>query len=70
MKTLKIIGILVVVLLVVAGGGLLWMASMLDPDIELGSTSPEVSVATLDGEPLPLASLRGNVVLLDFWGST
>jgi len=30
----------------------------------------DVSLTTADGEPLAISSLRGKVVLLDFWGST
>ncbi len=34
----------------------------------LGWPAPEIESTTLDGEPFLLSELRGNVVLLDFWG--
>lgn len=57
-------------LALVAAGGVLWMAAHLAPDVELGSASPDVTLQTAEGQPLALASLRGKVVLLDFWSST
>lgn len=70
MKILKILGISLGVLVIVAGAGLYWAAGQIEPDLAIGSPSPDVTFSTLDGESLPLASLRGKVVLLDFWGST
>ncbi|MFD2785986.1 TlpA disulfide reductase family protein [Hymenobacter rubripertinctus] len=35
----------------------------------LGSTAPEISLATPAGQPLALTSLRGKYVLIDFWAS-
>ena len=35
----------------------------------IGKPAPELTGATLDGRPLALSSLRGNVVLLDFWAT-
>ena len=71
MKTpLKTLGLCLACLLVVAGGMFAWQAALLSPDLELGTTVADVSVTTADGEPLALSSLRGQVVLLDFWGST
>lgn len=37
--------------------------------LEVGSSAPDVSVNVLDGEPLSLRSLRGSVVLLNFWAT-
>lgn len=34
-----------------------------------GETAPEFTLALLDGTPLRLADLRGNVVVLNFWAS-
>lgn len=34
-----------------------------------GDTAPDVTLYALDGKPFTLASLRGKVVLLDFWAS-
>lgn len=67
MKTFLII---LLVLVVLAGGGLLWMSAHLSPDVALGTSSPDLALTTLDGGSLPLADLRGKIVLLDFWGST
>jgi peroxiredoxin len=33
----------------------------------IGVTAPEISLPNPDGEIVPLSSLRGNVVLVDFW---
>lgn len=35
----------------------------------LGTTAPEISLAAPDGKALPLTSLRGKYVLIDFWAS-
>lgn len=40
-------------------------ASALDP----GNVAPEISLPNPDGEMLPLSSLRGKYVLIDFWAS-
>ncbi len=37
--------------------------------IRLGETAPDFSAHTTDGGDLTLSSLRGSVVLLDFWGA-
>lgn len=34
-----------------------------------GQSAPSVELATADGTPVSLASLKGNVVLVDFWAS-
>ncbi len=70
MKFLKIIGVLFAGFVVLVIGGYFWLPSQLEPDVAIGSASPDVSVTTIDGEELALASLRGKVVLLEFWGST
>lgn len=67
---LKTLGLCLAGLLVAAGGMFAWQAALLSPGIELGTTVADVSVTTADGEPLAISSLRGKVVLLDFWGST
>ncbi len=38
-------------------------------EVKPGEKSPDFSAATLSGEQLKLSSLRGKVVLLDFWAS-
>ncbi|RSK44792.1 TlpA disulfide reductase family protein [Hymenobacter perfusus] len=35
----------------------------------VGTTAPEISLAAPDGKNLPLTSLRGKYVLIDFWAS-
>jgi hypothetical protein len=70
MKILKLLGIALLGLALICGAGTAWLASRLSPDMEPGSPSPDVALATLDDQSLPLSSLRGKVVLLDFWSST
>lgn len=41
----------------------------LDNLIPVGSEAPDFSQATPEGRPLSLSSLRGKVVLIDFWAS-
>ncbi len=36
---------------------------------EVGQAVPDVTLARFDGTPLPLASLRGSVAVLNFWAS-
>jgi thiol-disulfide isomerase/thioredoxin len=35
----------------------------------VGAAAPEISLLAPDGKPLPLSSLRGKYVLIDFWAS-
>lgn len=37
--------------------------------VEIGSVAPEINLTDTKGKPLALSSLRGNVVLIDFWAS-
>ncbi len=37
--------------------------------IKIGSKAPEISIQDVNGKIIKLSSLRGNVVLLDFWAS-
>jgi peroxiredoxin len=43
------------------------VAAMAQPAI--GSATPDISLKDLDGNTVSLSSLRGKVVLLDFWAS-
>jgi len=43
--------------------------AMLDNLIPVGSEAPDFTQNTPDGQPLSLSSLRGKVVLIDFWAS-
>jgi len=65
----KIVLSVLFVLAVVVSVGLVYVANQLEPDVELGNPVPEVTLTALDGSALPLASLRGKVVLLEFWSS-
>jgi len=37
--------------------------------LEVGNQAPEISLATPEGKTLALSSLRGKIVLIDFWAS-
>src|SRR4051812_48208559 len=37
--------------------------------LEIGNMAPELTLPDVNGKPLSLSSLRGNVVLIDFWAS-
>lgn len=37
--------------------------------LEVGNMAPDLNLQTPDGKNLPLSSLRGKVVLIDFWAS-
>ncbi|HAH24114.1 MAG TPA: TlpA family protein disulfide reductase [Prolixibacteraceae bacterium] len=37
--------------------------------LELGNKAPEISEKTADGKELKLSSLKGKIVLIDFWAS-
>ena len=37
--------------------------------LEIGNTAPEINLPTPEGKTLALSSLRGTVVLIDFWAS-
>ncbi len=37
--------------------------------LNIGDSAPDFTVSTLDGDPFTLSSLRGKVVLLDFWAT-
>lgn len=69
-KLLKVVGIslgLLVVVVVVLG---MWLAAVLKPDVTLGTIAPTAAFSGVDGQPVQLESLRGKLVLLDFWSST
>ncbi|HEY0108306.1 MAG TPA: TlpA disulfide reductase family protein, partial [Fibrella sp.] len=37
--------------------------------VAVGAEAPEIALADTNGKPVPLSSLRGKYVLLDFWAS-
>jgi hypothetical protein len=54
---------------VVVGGAALFLTAQLRLDVGPGDPAPAVTLTELGGESLPLESLRGKVVVLDFWSS-
>ena len=38
-----------------------------NPQVKAGQIAPDFTTRTIDGETLRLSSLRGKVVLLNFW---
>lgn len=44
-------------------------ADNIEQGITEGSSAPEISMPTPDGQPITLSSLRGQYVLVDFWAS-
>jgi thiol-disulfide isomerase/thioredoxin len=50
-------------------GPALLLAAPPGANAQVGSTAPQVSLATLDGKTLTNADLKGKVVLLDFWAT-
>lgn len=39
------------------------------PEVSIGKPAPEINLNDPDGKPIALSSLKGKVVLLDFWAS-
>lgn len=70
MNLLKIAGAGLLLILLLCGAGLYWMSGKLSPDVVLGAEAPQVTFTGLEGEEIALADYRGQVVLLEFWGST
>ncbi len=67
----KIILVTVGLLIAIAAGGAIWMASRLSPDVEAGDALPEIALTDLEGKRVDLAATHaGKLVLLDFWSST
>ena len=70
MKLLKVLGVGLIALVIIGGVGLWVMSGQMTPGVALGSATSNVTVQTQDGQPLALSSLKGKVILLDFWSST
>ena len=45
------------------------VASAQSVGLEVGSRSPEIKLPALKGDTVALSSLRGKLVLIDFWGT-
>jgi thiol-disulfide isomerase/thioredoxin len=58
---------IVVLLLVLIGAG--WMVRDRFLPVEVGTTAPDFSARTLQGKPVSLSDLRGQVVLLNIWAT-
>jgi len=73
MKTLMKKSTVLLLALAVVGicGGFLLngKASPSGEGLNLGDTAPEIAMETPEGKTLKLSSLRGNLVLIDFWAS-
>src|SRR5687767_12722766 len=57
---------------IVTGLLLVWCASFTSPTKRgpvLGTKAPEIELAGTDGKTVKLSSLKGKVVLIDFWAS-
>jgi thiol-disulfide isomerase/thioredoxin len=66
-KIMKKIALLIVVLL--SSGISRISAQQLPVGTEIGNLAPDIKLNTADGKALPLSSLRGKIVLIDFWAS-
>ena len=58
-----------VVLIVLAGKVIVPRLSALSDEQTMDKPAPDVTLAMLDGTPVSLHSLKGRVVVLDFWGT-
>jgi cytochrome oxidase Cu insertion factor (SCO1/SenC/PrrC family) len=60
---------MIVLIVALAGAGLWYLSARIAPDVEVGQAMPAITMERFDGEPVSLESLRGRVVVLDFWSS-
>lgn len=61
------VAMIVVVLLALIGAG--WLVRDRFLPVEVGTAAPEFSARDLQGNPVSLSSLRGEVVLLNIWAT-
>lgn len=73
-----LLGIIIAVALAVLGGTAIHLSTVEVPAslelptgsaLEVGDEAPDFRLPTLDGDELTLSSLRGQVVLVDFWAT-
>ena len=70
MKWIAIVAAAMIVLVAaLAGAGLWYLSARVAPDVEVGQAMPAIALERFDGEPVSLESLRGRVIVLDFWSS-
>ena len=69
MKKLNLI--LIVVAIALLGFGFINMQEQTKATVgvEIGNQAPELNFNNPDGTPIALSSLKGNLVLIDFWAS-
>jgi peroxiredoxin len=58
-----------VIALIVALTGLIWVNRAYFTPLDVGSRAPDYTVQTLAGEPVALSRFRGEVVLLNVWAT-
>ena len=70
MKKVKIISVLVLIVVATYGFVNLSPSQKQSKDaLKVGDIAPEIELKDLDGNTLKLSSLRGKMVLIDFWAS-
>jgi peroxiredoxin len=62
-------GLALAAALLAAVGWAVWSTDLVAPPIEAGVAAPTFTLPRLDGAEVALASLRGKVVLVNFWAS-
>jgi cytochrome c biogenesis protein CcmG, thiol:disulfide interchange protein DsbE len=62
-----VVGTFFVLLLALIAAG--WSVRDRFLPVEVGSTAPNITATTLDGEPVELRDLRGEVILLNVWAT-
>jgi peroxiredoxin len=62
-----LVTVIVALLLVLIGAG--WMVRDRFLPVEVGSSAPDFAAQTLQGTPVSLSDLRGQVVLLNIWAT-
>jgi peroxiredoxin len=61
-----VLGVVLVLALLVGAG---WLVRDRFLPVDVGSKAPDVAATTLDGKPIALKDLRGQVVLLNIWAT-